>query len=200
MAERAALITAYDKTDVPLLAETLNDLDFEIVSLGGTAELIEDFGVPVTQSRDFIEPHIRTEELDRYPNRTQRELIGAGIAQTLALPDFELEREGLPRIDVAYINLMPPELRGGTPDHFEGVTHDKGGLNMICAAIEGGRDILTSPSQIVWYSAQLKGEVDFASYSSARILGTEAAACVAEYMNEVSSIGSIAIGAAHRFV
>lgn len=145
---KTALITAYDKDRVPELADALwHKLGYRIVSLGGTAEVINDADIPVTQTERFL-GELSLNDGDTLPLRTVRELDGAYLGQLLALEPEELGRLGWPVINFAYINLMPPKVTEDESGIYGGLRTDKGGINLINAAIEGGRHVLVQPSQI----------------------------------------------------
>ena len=121
MSERAALITASDKTYVPELAEALHDHGYEIISLGETAKRIESkTEVEVIRTEAFLKAagiHIdqswvdtdAEEESETLPSRARREIVASHLSQCLALRRDRLEKLGWPAIDFAYVNLMMPD-------------------------------------------------------------------------------------------
>ena len=45
---KKALISVWDKSNLEFIAKFLNDVGCEIISTGGTAKAISDYGIPVT--------------------------------------------------------------------------------------------------------------------------------------------------------
>jgi phosphoribosylaminoimidazolecarboxamide formyltransferase / IMP cyclohydrolase len=104
MLERA-LISVYDKTGLDVLARGLADLGVELVASGGTADFIEEMGLPV----------VRVEDLTDVP-----ELLGGRVktlhprihAAILARRDLEdhvaaLEENAIRPFDLVCVNLYP---------------------------------------------------------------------------------------------
>jgi phosphoribosylaminoimidazolecarboxamide formyltransferase / IMP cyclohydrolase len=104
MVERA-LISVYDKTGLDVLARGLADLGVELVASGGTADFIEEMGLPV----------VRVEDLTDVP-----ELLGGRVktlhprihAAILARRDLEdhvaaLEENAIRPFDLVCVNLYP---------------------------------------------------------------------------------------------
>src|SRR5438270_12575733 len=109
MTERNAFITAKDKRMVPVLAGALQRRGYNLVSLGGTADLIAE-RYPVVQTEEFLPVKLP----ETLTGRPRREVAAGYLAQCLSLESGALEDLGLPRLDFAYINLMPPEPTEGT--------------------------------------------------------------------------------------
>jgi phosphoribosylaminoimidazolecarboxamide formyltransferase / IMP cyclohydrolase len=102
-----ALISVFEKSGLDTLAKGLHRLDWELVASGGTAEAIEELGVPVT----------RVESLTEFPEmlggrvKTLHPRIHAGI---LARREVEtdlvaLEEQGIGTFDLVCVNLYPFE-------------------------------------------------------------------------------------------
>ena len=53
MTVKQALISVSDKTGIIELAQGLNQLGITILSTGGTAKLLQDEGIPVTEVSDY---------------------------------------------------------------------------------------------------------------------------------------------------
>ena len=51
--KRQALISVSDKTGIVELAETLSRIGIELLSTGGTARMLKDAGLPVTEIGDY---------------------------------------------------------------------------------------------------------------------------------------------------
>ena len=50
---KTALLSVSDKTGITDLAKALHDLNFTLISTGGTAKAIADAGIPVTKVSDI---------------------------------------------------------------------------------------------------------------------------------------------------
>ncbi|HSE83698.1 MAG TPA: hypothetical protein VLB01_04030, partial [Thermodesulfobacteriota bacterium] len=100
-----ALISVWKKDGIGKLARDLNDLGIEILSTGGTAKLIRDAGVPVTEMSDYVE----SPPLVGGRVKTLHPKIHAGI---LAIRDDEnhirdMEQYGIKPIDLVVVNFYP---------------------------------------------------------------------------------------------
>lgn len=114
MTTRRALLSTYDKTDLPAFARGLHELGFELVASGGTAQALAEEGIPVTP----------VEELTGFPEMlghrvvTLHPAVHGGI---LARRDLEsdaadLERHSIAPIDLVCVNLYPFERTVGRLD------------------------------------------------------------------------------------
>jgi phosphoribosylaminoimidazolecarboxamide formyltransferase/IMP cyclohydrolase len=105
-AERA-LISVSKKDGIGNLANELKEFGIEILSTGGTAKLIRDAGVPVTEISDYTQlPELLSGRV-----KTLHPKIHAGI---LAVRDNEahlrdMEDHGIKPIDIVVVNLYPFE-------------------------------------------------------------------------------------------
>jgi phosphoribosylaminoimidazolecarboxamide formyltransferase/IMP cyclohydrolase len=104
---RRALISTWDKTGLDTLAKGLAELGWELVASGGTADAIEELGLPVT----------KIEELTEFPEmlggrvKTLHPRVHAGIlARREVAPDLvALEEHGIEPFDLVCVNLYPFE-------------------------------------------------------------------------------------------
>jgi phosphoribosylaminoimidazolecarboxamide formyltransferase/IMP cyclohydrolase len=102
---RRALISVFDKTGLEDLARGLHDAGVAIVSTGGSAGLIENLGIPVTEVAD----------LTGFPEclegrvKTLHPLVHAGILADTRKPDHvaQLEKLGVEPFDLVVVNLYP---------------------------------------------------------------------------------------------
>ena len=102
---KRALLSVSDKTGITDLAKALNHSGVEILSTGGTANVIRDAGIPV---KDVSEITGFPECLDGRV-KTLHPLIHGGIlARTTHQPDRdELEKLGIDPIELVVVNLYP---------------------------------------------------------------------------------------------
>jgi len=103
--------------------------------------VIKDAGLPIRHTSELLS-YADVEIPALLPPRGHRNIGAAWLCEMLSLSTEENDM-GLPQLDVAYINLMPPELT--SKGH---VKTDRSGVDMIHAAIEGGKPILVKPEQI----------------------------------------------------
>ena len=148
---RLALLSVSNKSGLVELARSLTqDLDFEIVSSGGTAKAISDAGIPVTKVSNYTgSPEILGGRV-----KTLHPKIHGGI---LARPDQsadekELSDNGIRPFDLVVVNLYPFEQTIAQPDvsladAIENI--DIGGPTMIRAAAKNHQyvTVLCDPNQ-----------------------------------------------------
>jgi phosphoribosylaminoimidazolecarboxamide formyltransferase/IMP cyclohydrolase len=102
---KRALLSVYDKTGLLELARALDELGWELVSSGGTAQALADAGVPST----------RVEEITGSPEmlggrvKTLHPKIHGGILADRSKPEHlaDLEANGITAIDLVVCNLYP---------------------------------------------------------------------------------------------
>lgn len=100
-----ALLSVYDKVGIVELAQQLHDLGVDLVSSGGTADVIEAAGIPVT----------RVADLTGYPAMLSHRVatlhpkIHGGLLADRDNPEHlaEVERYEIPLIDLLVVNLYP---------------------------------------------------------------------------------------------
>ncbi|NOZ02288.1 MAG: bifunctional phosphoribosylaminoimidazolecarboxamide formyltransferase/IMP cyclohydrolase [Deltaproteobacteria bacterium] len=132
--KRRAIISVSDKTGVAEFARGLVDLDFEVVSTGGTARTLQEAGVPVTDVSvvtgfpECLDGRVKT----LHPN-----LLAGVLARDTQAHRATLEELGIGAVDLIAVNLYPfvetISRQGVTED--EAVENiDIGGPTMIRAA------------------------------------------------------------------
>ena len=128
-----ALLSVYDKTGVVEFARKLVDAGYELVSSGGTYEVLADEGVPVTA----VSAVTGAPEMLGGRVKTLHPAIHAGILSRGAGDEDELSRLGFEPIDVVVCNLYPFQAtvdRGDVADHEIIEQIDIGGPAMVRAA------------------------------------------------------------------
>ncbi|EDX84874.1 bifunctional purine biosynthesis protein PurH [Synechococcus sp. PCC 7335] len=148
---RLALLSVSDKTGLIKLAKSLTeDLDFEIISSGGTAKAISDAGIPVIKVADYTgSPEILGGRV-----KTLHPKVHGGI---LARPDQPMDRDDLTNndiraFDLVVVNLYPFEQTVAQPDVTLTAAIEKidiGGPTMIRAAAKNHQyvTVLCNPNQ-----------------------------------------------------
>ena len=146
---RRALVSVYDKTGLEELARGLHEAGVELVSTGGSAELIEGLGIPVT----------KVEDLTGFPEcldgrvKTLHPRVHAGILADRRLDSHvaQLADLGIEPFDLVVSNLYPFQqtvASGASPDEcVEQI--DIGGPSMVRAAAKNHPSvaIVTSPAR-----------------------------------------------------
>jgi phosphoribosylaminoimidazolecarboxamide formyltransferase / IMP cyclohydrolase len=150
MKVRRALLSVHDKTGVVEFARALADLGVELVSTGGTAQLLRDSGLSV---RDVAEVTGFPEMLDGRV-KTLHPRIHGGILARRDVPGHleTLARHEIPPIDLVVVALYPFEATVARADvtRAEAIEQiDVGGPTLIRAAAKNhaGVAVVTDRSQ-----------------------------------------------------
>jgi phosphoribosylaminoimidazolecarboxamide formyltransferase/IMP cyclohydrolase len=130
-----ALISVYDKTGVVDFARGLAELGFELVSSGGTADVLAEAGLPVTRVEDVT----GFPELFEGRVKTLHPRIHAGILARRDRPEdlAALREHQIEPFDLVCVNLYPFELAVDRPElDEEGLIEmiDVGGPSLLRAA------------------------------------------------------------------
>ena len=132
---KRALISVSDKTGVIAFAQALEAMGVEILSTGGTAKLLREAGVSVTEVSDYTGfPEMLDGRL-----KTLHPKIHGGLLGRRDLPAHvqAMQAHGIPPIDLVVVNLYPFEQAIARPgcdlDHaIENI--DIGGPTMLRSA------------------------------------------------------------------
>ncbi len=145
-----ALISVSDKTGIVEFARALHALGTQLVSTGGTAKLLADAGLPVTEAA----------ELTGFPEmldgrvKTLHPMVHGGLLARRDLPEHmaALKTHGIQTIDLLVVNLYPFEATVAKPgctleDAIENI--DIGGPAMVRSAAKNWKDVgvLTDAAQ-----------------------------------------------------
>jgi len=187
---KRVLISVSDKTGLEEFVKGLDRLGVEILSTGGTAKLINKLGIKVTEVSEYT----------GYPEmmdgrvKTLHPKIHAGL---LALRDNEdhmkqLQKEGIPLIDMVVVNLYPFEKTITRPDvtldmAIENI--DIGGPTMMRSAAKNYRNVATvsSPSQyesVLNEMTENNGEISLETLAK---LGTEVFLVTSKYDSAIAN-------------
>src|ERR1700712_1498734 len=159
-----ALISVSDKTGILEFARALNALGVKLLSTGGTAKLLADAGLSVTEVAD----HTGFPEMLDGRVKTLHPKVHGGLLARRDMPEHmaSLKAHGITTIDLLVVNLYPFEATVAKPgctleDAIENI--DIGGPAMVRSAAKNWRDVavLTDSSQYAKVLAELKagGEV-----------------------------------------
>ncbi|MEY3517853.1 MAG: Bifunctional purine biosynthesis protein PurH, partial [Pseudomonadota bacterium] len=145
-----ALISVSDKTGIVEFAKSLHQLGIELISTGGTAQLLSAQGLPV----------IEVAELTGFPEmldgrvKTLHPMVHAGLLARREVPSHmqALKDHGISTIDILVVNLYPFEATVANPDcsledAIENI--DIGGPAMVRSAAKNWQHIvvITDASQ-----------------------------------------------------
>ncbi|NOX92566.1 MAG: bifunctional phosphoribosylaminoimidazolecarboxamide formyltransferase/IMP cyclohydrolase [Gammaproteobacteria bacterium] len=130
---KRALISVSDKTGIVDFARTLRELGVEILSTGGTAKLLADNGVDVTEVSDYT----GFPEMMGGRVKTLHPKIHGGLLGRRGIDDAVMADNGIAPIDLVVVNLYPFETTVARPDcnlptAIENI--DIGGPTMLRAA------------------------------------------------------------------
>ena len=154
-----ALISVSDKTGILEFAQALHALDVKLLSTGGTAKLLADAGLPVTEVAD----HTGFPEMLDGRVKTLHPTIHGGLLARRDLPEHmaAIAQHGINTIDLLVVNLYPFEAtvaKAGCTleDAIENI--DIGGPAMVRSAAKNWKDVavLTDASQYAVALAELK--------------------------------------------
>ena len=141
MSKFRALISVYDKTGIVELAEKLTAYNYEIISTGGTYNLLKNNNVDAIEVKDIT----NMDEMLEGRVKTLHPNIFAGILARTDNPNDmqELQKNNIETIDLVIVNLYPFAQKK-TTDFI-----DIGGVSLIRAAAKNYQSvsIVTSPNQ-----------------------------------------------------
>jgi phosphoribosylaminoimidazolecarboxamide formyltransferase/IMP cyclohydrolase len=193
---KQALISVSDKTGVLDFARALSGMGVNILSTGGTAKLLADNGIPVTEVADYTG---FPEMLDGRV-KTLHPKVHGGI---LARRDFPahvaaLEQHGIPTIDMVVVNLYPFQQTVAKDqctleDAIENI--DIGGPAMLRSSAKNHKDVvvLCDPSDYGRVLDELKSGGGEVGYDTRFALAKKVFAHTAQYdgaiTNYLSSLG-----------
>ncbi|MGH8135609.1 MAG: bifunctional phosphoribosylaminoimidazolecarboxamide formyltransferase/IMP cyclohydrolase, partial [Steroidobacteraceae bacterium] len=183
---RRALVSAFDKTGIVELARALLKLGFELISTGGTAQMLSAAGFPVIEvASETGFPEIMGGRVKTLHPKVHGALLGrAGIDEAV------MQAHGIRPIDLLVVNLYPFAATIARPncsyaDAVENI--DVGGPAMLRAAAKNHErvTVLVDPADYGGVLAELSaGEV---SEATRRRLATKAFAHTAQYDTMVST-------------
>ena len=154
-----ALLSVSDKTGILEFAQALNALGIKLLSTGGTAKLLADAGLPVTEVAD----HTGFPEMLDGRVKTLHPKIHGGLLARRDLPEHvaAIKEHGIDTIDLLVVNLYPFEAtvaKAGCTleDAIENI--DIGGPAMVRSAAKNWKDVgvLTDASQYAVALAELR--------------------------------------------
>ena len=194
-----ALISVSDKTGIVEFAESLHALGVTLLSTGGTAKLLADANLPVTE----------VAELTGFPEmldgrvKTLHPKVHGGLLARRDVPAHmaALAAHGIATIDLLVVNLYPFEATVAKPgcllaDAIENI--DIGGPAMVRSAAKNWRDVgvLTDASQYPLVLQELKAngkltdKTKFALSVAAFNRISQYDGAISDYLSSISDDGS----------
>jgi phosphoribosylaminoimidazolecarboxamide formyltransferase / IMP cyclohydrolase len=147
-AQQNALISVYDKKGIETFAQGLVELDWNILSSGGTARYLDEAGVPVTNVSELVGGEAI---LGHRVVTLSREVHAGLMADPSEEEDMaELDNLGIPFIDLVCVDMYPlqAEVQNpiASPTAIREMT-DIGGPTMLRAGAKGRRIVVAYPKQ-----------------------------------------------------
>ena len=187
---KQALISVSDKTGVLDFARALSALGVNILSTGGTAKLLQDNGVPVTEVADYTG---FPEMLDGRV-KTLHPKVHGGILARRDFPEHvaKLEEHGIPEIDMVVVNLYPFQAtvakeQCSLEDAIENI--DIGGPTMLRSAAKNHRDVtvVVDPTDYAAVLDEMRANGNTVSYKTNFRLATKVFAHTAQYDGAITN-------------
>ena len=188
-----ALISVSDKHGVLDFAKGLDALGIKLLSTGGTAKLLRDAGLPVTD----VSEHTGFPEMLDGRVKTLHPKVHGGILGRRDLPEHlaTMKAHGIDRIDLVVVNLYPFRETVAKPgctldDAIENI--DIGGPAMVRAAAknhgneEGGVGIVTDPTDYAGVLDELQQHKAL-SYKTRFVLAKKAFTHTARYDSAIAN-------------
>lgn len=135
-----ALLSVSDKTGIVEFAQGLVQRGVKLLSTGGTAKLLADRGLPVTEVSDYTGfPEMMDGRV-----KTLHPKVHGGILGRRGTDDAVMSKHGIERIDMVVVNLYPFAATVAKPDcSLEDAVEniDIGGPTMVRSAAKNHKDV-----------------------------------------------------------
>ncbi|MBK4734718.1 bifunctional phosphoribosylaminoimidazolecarboxamide formyltransferase/IMP cyclohydrolase [Noviherbaspirillum pedocola] len=187
---KQALISVSDKTGVLEFAQALAAMGVNILSTGGTAKLLADHGVKVTEVADYTG---FPEMLDGRV-KTLHPKVHGGILARRDLPEHQaaLQQHGIPTIDMVVVNLYPfvqtvAKEECSLEDAIENI--DIGGPAMLRSSAKNHRDVvvLCDPNDYACVLEELRSANGEVSQATRFALAKKVFAHTAQYDSAITN-------------
>ena len=169
---QTALLSVSDKSGIVPFAQSLHQRGVRLLSTGGTAKMLSDAGLPVTE----VATHTGSPEILDGRVKTLHPKIHGGLLARRDTPEHveTLKEHGIDRIDLLVVNLYPFRQTVAKPDcSFDDAVEniDIGGPAMLRAAAKnhgnqaGGVTVVIDPAdyaRVLSDMDRLKNETSFA--------------------------------------
>lgn len=142
-----ALLSVYDKTGIVEFAQGLSDLGWKLYASGGTAKVLAEANLPVTDVSALVGGEAI---LDHRVVTLSREIYAGILADHTPEHDTELEKLGIPRIGLVCVDMYPLFDAINDPNATEQTVIEKtdiGGPTMLHASAKGRGIVVSRASQ-----------------------------------------------------
>jgi len=185
---KRAIISVSDKTGIVDFAKELKNLGIEIISTGGTARILKENGIDVTEISEYTGfPEIMDGRV-----KTLHPKIHGGILALRDNPDHmnKIEELGIEPIDMVVVNLYPFEKTIENPEStFEDAIEniDIGGPTMIRASAKNFKYVVVviDPEDYSKVLDEIKTNGDV-SYSTKLYLAQKVFATMSHYDGKIA--------------
>ncbi|MES2364363.1 MAG: bifunctional phosphoribosylaminoimidazolecarboxamide formyltransferase/IMP cyclohydrolase [Pseudomonadota bacterium] len=185
-----ALISVSDKTGVLEFAKGLREFNIEIISTGGTAKMLAEHGIQVTEVADYTG---FPEMLDGRVKTLHPKIHGGILARRdLAEHAEAIRHAGIGYIDLVVVNLYPfsqtvAKPGCSLPDAIENI--DIGGPTMVRSAAKNYQHVavVTDPADYATVLTELKTNHGSVSTGSCYNLARKAFSHTAQYDSAISN-------------
>ena len=186
--KRLALISVSDKTGIIEFAKKLSSIGYGLLSTGGTAKALSEAGLVVTE----VSEHTGSPEIMGGRVKTLHPRVHGGLLGRQGVDDAVMAEQGIPRIDMAVINLYPFESVTSRADcSFEDAIEniDIGGPAMVRSAAKNFESvaIVSSPDQYQQVWEQLESGTGSLDHKTRFDLAVAAFNLVARYDDAISN-------------
>lgn len=179
MNQKTALISVYHKEGIERFAQALVRLGWQILSSGGTAKYLGARGIPVRDVAEIVGDPI----LGHRVVTLSRQIHAGLLARDCPEDRAELERLGIPWIDLVCVDFYPLKQATEAPDATSESVIEKtdiGGPTIVRSAAKGYRIVICDPTDRQWVLNRLESS-DGLGENERRLLAATAEAIVADY-------------------
>ncbi len=190
---KTALISVSNKDNIVEFAKALAEMQVNILSTGGTAKLLQDNNIPVTEVSDYTGfPEMMDGRV-----KTLHPKVHGGILGRRGLDDAVMQEHGIDAIDMVVVNLYPFEATVANPDcdlatAIENI--DIGGPTMVRAAAKNHESvaIVVNPEDYDGIIDEMKSSAGEVSKKSLFQLAVKAFEHTAKYDGHIANyLGAI---------
>ena len=181
-----ALVSVFDKTELNVFGDFLRDYDVNIVSTGGTYEMLNKNGTPVTSIQEFTG---KPEIMGGRVKTLQYEIYSCILAKRTKEDLDQLKKYvGKEPFDMVVCNLynFKQTVDSGAPRHKIVEKMDIGGPSMVNAAAKNSDfvSIVTNPAQYETVMNEMSETGGLISHEARELFACEAENILGEYFSD----------------